>query len=142
MSTYVVDASVAAKWFTEEEHAERALAVLRDNERLHAPDFFLLEMDNIVCKWLRRGVITVTVGEDIRRELETQSIEYHASGPLRDRAFDIANRTGRALYDCLYVSLAVALGGQMVTADRRLYEALADGPFARYLLWVEEAGVA
>ena len=29
MSTYVVDASVAAKWFTGEEHAEQALGVLR-----------------------------------------------------------------------------------------------------------------
>lgn len=139
MSTYVVDASVAAKWFTEEEHARSAMRVLRDNEKLFAPDFFLLEMDNLVCKWIRRGVVTVAEGEDIRRELGKQGIEYHAFGSLRERAFGIANRTGRALYDCLYVALAVLLEGQMVTADRRLYDALADGPFAEHVVWVEEA---
>ena len=50
MSLYVVDASVAAKWFIEEVHAEAALALLRESNRLHAPDFLLVEMDGLLCK--------------------------------------------------------------------------------------------
>ncbi len=140
MSAQVVDASVAAKWFVEEEYAEQAFALVRDNEMLFAPDFLLLEIDNLVCKWIRRGVIAAAEGEDIRREFGNQNIEYHAFGSLRDSAFELAGRTGRALYDCLYVALAVHLKGRMVTADRKLYDALADGPFAEHVLWVGDVG--
>jgi predicted nucleic acid-binding protein len=42
------------------------------------------------------------------------------------------------VYDSLYVALAMLLGAPMVTADRRLYDALAAGPFAKYVAWVED----
>jgi predicted nucleic acid-binding protein len=32
---------------------------------------------------------------------------------------------GRSVYDCVYLALAVRLGGQMVTADDRLVNSLA-----------------
>ena len=97
-------------------------------------------MNNLVCKWIRRGVVTLAEGESIRTELRHQNIEYHAFGPLTDPAFGIANQTGRALYDCLYIALAVHLKGLVVTADRRLCDALADGPFAGHVLWIGEIG--
>ena len=40
MSLFIVDASVAAKWFIEEEHSDSALSVLKDIEQLPAPHFF------------------------------------------------------------------------------------------------------
>jgi predicted nucleic acid-binding protein len=45
MSVYVVDASVAAKWFFEEAYSEDASRPLHAKYRLHAPDFLLLELD-------------------------------------------------------------------------------------------------
>ena len=62
MSTYVVDASVAAKWFIEEEHTAAARSVLDQRNDLHVPDIFLVETDSIVCKWVRRGIITAVDG--------------------------------------------------------------------------------
>ena len=53
-------------------------------------------------------------------------------------AFLLASATGRGIYDCLYLVLAKFLGIEMVTADRRFYDALADGPAGRYLRWVED----
>ncbi len=138
MSVCVVDASVAAKWFIEEEHADSALSVLIRPDELHAPDFFLLEMDNVFCKWIRRGVVSVTDGRDLREALRRCPIQMHPFSSLVDSAFTIANETRRDLYDCLYVALAVTLDGKMVTADRRLYDGLADGPFAKHVSWVED----
>ncbi len=55
MSVLVVDASVAAKWFFEEQYADAAQEILDVNYQLHVPDFFRLEMDSIIAKRLRRG---------------------------------------------------------------------------------------
>lgn len=138
MRIHIVDSSVAAKWFSHEEFSDAALRVLRADDQLHAPDFFLLEMDNIVCKWIRRGLITAAEGTEIRAALRRVPITIHPVAGIHDAAFAIANDTGRALYDCLYVALAVLLDGQMVTADRRLYDALAAGTYGAHLVWVED----
>ena len=57
---------------------------------------------------------------------------------LLDSAYEIALGTRCSIYDCLYVALAVALGGRLVTADRRLYEAMEKGPLANHLHWIED----
>ncbi len=139
MSFYVVDASVAAKWFLNEVHSPAALGILKDGNELHAPDFFLLEMDSLFCKRIRRGDISEIDGNDARSILASLPITRHSSETLRETAYAIANQTGCSLYDCLYVTLAVLLETRMVTADRRLCRRLADNPLAGYVLWVEDA---
>ncbi|MFQ5808612.1 MAG: type II toxin-antitoxin system VapC family toxin [Armatimonadota bacterium] len=138
MSVYVVDASVAAKWFTEEEHSEAAVALASGPHELHAPDFFMLEMDNVLCKWIRRGIITEADGAVVRSTLARLPIQTYPFGGVRDDAYALANDTRRSLYDCLYLAVAVHLDAQLVTADRRLYDAVADGPFAGHVVWVED----
>ena len=138
MSVYVVDASVAAKWFTEEEYTETALTLLDGNHQLHAPDFFMLEMDNIVCKWIRRGIITEAEGNEVRSTLSQLPIQKHSFKTLQESAYIMANRTGSSVYDCLYVVLAAILKGRLVTADRQLYDSMARGPFAKHLVWIRD----
>ncbi|MCL5958766.1 MAG: type II toxin-antitoxin system VapC family toxin [Chloroflexi bacterium] len=138
MTLYVVDASVAAKWFLEEVHTPEALRLLDDQYRLHAPDFLLLEVDNLVCKRIRRGEISAAEGNKVRAALRQVPVQTHSFLALLDPAYQIANQTGRSLYDCLYVALAVLLDGQVATADRRLYEALSNGPLAKHMMWVED----
>ena len=138
MSTYVVDASVVAKWFLEEEHSAAALRVLDERHRLHAPDFYLVEIDSILCKWIRRGAMTEAEGRRIRTAVRRFPIQTHPAMSLLDPAFVMANHTGRSLYDCLYLALAALIDGQLVTADRRLYRGLARGPFSKHVVWVED----
>ena len=137
MSLYVVDASVAAKWFAPEPHSEAALRVLAGAHELHAPDFFLLEMDSIVCKWIHSGLITPSEGDRIRQAIHRAPLQFHTVVSARDLAYSLANDTGRSTYDCLYLALAALLQCRMVTADRKLYDALAKGPFAQHVEWVE-----
>ncbi len=60
MSIFVVDASVAAKWFFDEPLSAEAARLLDVSHGLHAPDFFSLEIDSILCKKMRRGEISVS----------------------------------------------------------------------------------
>ncbi len=140
MSSWVVDASVAAKWFLAEEHTDAALRLLDSTHLLHAPKFFALEIDHILVKKIRRGELASEKGTEIREALVRFPIVRHSYASLRDLAFGIACATGRAFYDCLYVALAILLGARMVTADRRLYNALSTTPLAGYLCWVEDFG--
>jgi len=136
VTAYVVDASVAAKWFLNETHAVAARRLLSDSFSLHAPDFFLLELDNLFCKRIRRGEIAVRDGDEARAILRSGPIQFHPVASLQDTAYAIANQSGRSIYDCLYVALAVLLNEIVVTADRRLYQALSGGPFGKYVAWV------
>ena len=138
MKIFVVDASVAAKWFLEEEHTAAALRLLEVADFLHAPELFWLELDHVLCKKVRRGELTQELGEEIRQALDQFPIQKFPSDWLRDLAFTIAGVTGRALYDCLYLALAVLLGVPLVTADHKLYNAMVPGPLAPYLCWVED----
>jgi hypothetical protein len=138
MSVYVVDASVAAKWFAEEEHSEIALSILAEQHELHAPDFLMLEIDNVLCTWIRRGTISQPAASMARSALAATPIHDHPCRDLRDDAYSLAMQMSRSVYDCLYVALALHLGAHMVTADRRLYDAIAAGPFGGYIVWIED----
>ena len=65
-------------------------------------------------------------------------LAVHASASLIHGALEIATLTDRAVYDAMYVALAVALGGPLVTADRRLANALEGTAFGRHVVWVED----
>jgi predicted nucleic acid-binding protein len=41
-----------------------------------------------------------------------------------------------SVYDCLYLATALALGAPLLTADRKLYDALALTPLGVHLRWV------
>ncbi len=138
MRRLVVDASVAAKWFWDEAYSHDARAVFETDNYLYAPDFFLLELDNIFCKRLRRHELSREDAEDARSILRELPIEFHPIAMIQEHAFAIAIRTNRSLYDCLYLALARILEGKMLTADRKFYEALSGGPFSGDLLWVTD----
>jgi predicted nucleic acid-binding protein len=63
----VVDASVAAKWFIAEDNTDDALLLLDMPFDLHAPDLLYLEFDNILCKLIRRGLLSEEEGFDSDR---------------------------------------------------------------------------
>jgi len=136
MSVYVLDASVAAKWFLDEKHSEAALAVLRAGHSLCAPDLFILEMNGLVCKWIRRKVITVREGREILQVLRRQGVKLFPSLGLEKPAFEIAAETGRSFYDCIYLALAVSLKARMLTADDRLCHALSGTAYRDFIAWL------
>lgn len=138
MSLYIVDASVAAKWYFNEEHTEAARRVLQRQHELHAPELLVLETDAVLCKRIRRGQITESQADDIRAAVRRLPILLYPQSLLLSAAYELAKLVRRSPYDCLYLALAELLGERMVTADRRFHEAIAGTPYGKYVLWVEE----
>jgi predicted nucleic acid-binding protein len=132
VTAYVLDASVAAKWFLPEARetlAPESLAILKDyaagRTRLLVPDLFWPEVGNILWKAVRLGRMARSSAEEAILSLTEQRIPTSPSMPLLSDAFAIASAFDRTVYDCLYVALAVASNRLLVTADERLATALA-----------------
>ena len=138
MSRFVLDASVVVKWFVPEVHSQAALRFLDEKHDLHGPDLLYPEIANTVWKKRRRGELTVEEGRSVLDALASAPLTVHASAPLAAAAYEIAVGTGRSVYDSCYLALAAQLRCPMVTADRTLVNALASGPLARHLRWVED----
>ncbi len=137
MSRFVVDASVAVKWFVPEVHHRAALRLLDGSHEWLAPDLLLPEFGNIIWKKTRRGEITQDEGRQIVRAFRKVPIQIHSSANLLEPAFEIANRMHRSVYDSVYLALAILQRCRMLTADRKFCEALKDSPMAGYLHWFE-----
>jgi len=136
MTELVVDASAAVKWFFEEDHAEEALRLLDDRLTLHAPDFMLLEVDSVVSKRVRRGLVVPRIAALVRGALRQMPVQLHDFEPLVDPAFELSLATGASVYDCLYVALGELLDGQVVTADRRLIAAIESSGLTGRAIWL------
>jgi predicted nucleic acid-binding protein len=137
VSVTVVDASVGMKWFVPEVYSAEARRWRNGPDELHTFAFFFdLEIANILWKKVRRTEITRGDGDLILAQLPPLPVTRHPEAPLLTSAFDLADRTQRTVYDCLYVALAMRLGGRMVTADERLYNSLTRTPWAAHICWV------
>ena len=106
--------------------------------RLHVPAFMMLELCNVLAKKIRREELTRHDGDAILKELKHLPLQRHADDRLFPAAYRLALDTHRSLYDCLYLALAEAIDGIMITADRKFYAALADGAYGQRILWVED----
>ncbi len=127
----MVDASVAVKWFVDEEGSEAAAALL--DRPLAAPDLLCPECANILWKKVARGELTAEEADAAAAALEIAELElYSARGHL-----GLATRTALALnhpaYGCFYLTLAEMLGRPLVTADGRLARAVRADPSLRFI---------
>jgi predicted nucleic acid-binding protein len=138
MTRLVVDSSVVIKWSVPEVHSADALRYLDPDLDRDAPDLLLAEISNILWKKVGRSEFTGDEAERIAVDLAQADITIHPMGPLFGRALQIALETGRSAYDSMYLALAEALSTRVVTAGRRLYNALQHGSFAKFVLWVED----
>ena len=139
MSKFVVDANVAIKWVLPEIHTQAALGLLQDeNNILLVPDFFFSEVSNILWKQVRRGETTLEIAQQHLRSLIEVDFLVYPSQLLTPSALEIAVRVQQAVYDCVYLALAVSEHCQMVTADERFVNALQKDLLAGNVCWVED----
>jgi predicted nucleic acid-binding protein len=123
-ASYVLDASVVAKWFTRHEEPDREKAVaLRDLHcrgrcRLVLPEFGLLEVLNAIRFSRRAQEPDVTAALTVLKDLGLE---------IRPMDWDVLRKTvaiswsyGVTLYDAAYVALAERLGYPLITADDAL----------------------
>ncbi len=112
------------KWFVPEVFSPEARRWRTVPGTGHIPSLFEVELANILWKKVQSAELTRTDADDILSKVPVLLLIRHPDGPLLAAAFDLADQTRRSVYDCLYLALAVQLGGQMVTADERLVNRL------------------
>jgi predicted nucleic acid-binding protein len=102
----------------------------------------LVEAASVVLKRLRnRDVklrLAVDEGQMVMAALRVSPIQFHESRPLIDSAFALAEVIGASLYDALFLALTLRLGGQLVTADEKLFKKIQASRHAEYARWVED----
>ncbi len=138
MKGYVIDASVAIKWFIPEIHSEVALHASRLQARLHVPAFIQLEVGSVLAKKIRREELTRDEGDVILKEFRHLPLQYHPDERLFHAGYALALVTHQSLYDCLYLALAETIDGAVITADRKFFLALSNGPYGPRIMWVED----
>ncbi len=127
MSTLlVIDASVALKWVITESGSDEASALLTDladdATSLVAPEHLLGEVGNGLRKRVAQGVLVAEDAVTALHAVAALGLEF-ISGPERWlRSLRAALDWGVTTYDALYVLLALDLGAELITADRRLAE--------------------
>jgi predicted nucleic acid-binding protein len=134
----VVDASVAVKWYLEEDHAAPARRLLDGTYELIVPDLFFMEIGNVLWKRWRRGELDDDVIAETLAALDRVPCETRSARPLLSGAMALATSLRRTVYASLYLALAIDTGARLVTADRRFHASVAASPLAGHILWVED----
>ena len=136
MTRLVVDASVAVKWFLPEQHDSIARRLLAQDYERVAPELVVTEVSHVFTKRHRRDEMTA---ETARVSIQTLAglVLIVETASLALEALNLAIAHQRSAYDALYAALALRERCQLVTADRRLYEALR-APFPTTMLWIED----
>ena len=136
----VVDASVALKWqFQDEEATDEATGLLSDfvdgKVRLIAPTLFSYEIVSAVNVAINRKRISEADGYRAINYLTSLDIELWGFSELIDSTFHLARQYGRSPYDCAYMALAEREQCDLITGDRRLFNAIRN-----QLSWVKWIG--
>lgn len=126
MTPLVVDASVALKWVLVE--PDSALAEMVLFSPLVAPDWWRIEVANGLWKALDRGEIDLDEARAGLARFANVAVETEEAVGLLDEAMILAARLHYAIYDCLYLALAVRRDTRMVTADGKFLKALVGEP--------------
>ena len=132
MKSFVLDASIAAKWMLPakgellREEAFRLLDAYEATEvNLIVPDIFWAECGNILWKAVRQSRLPRSDAELAILLLLQRKIPTIPSSELLPTAMSIAFNFDRSVYDSLYVALASQTKKELITADERLANAMA-----------------
>ena len=135
----IPDASVGIKWYVPEPESDAAVRLLDLRFELHIPAYFFTEAASVLQ---RKVAVDRTLSEaeglEVFHLLRMVPMTIHGTEELLENAFQQGVRYRRPVYDSLYLVLAAATGGRVVTADRRLYNGVHGGPLDHLAVWVTD----
>lgn len=133
---YVIDASVAVKWYVPEIYEQEATRLKKSGGTFHAPELILPEFGNIIWKKTVRQELTSSEGKQIMAAFASEPLVLHSHQATCLAAYTGATTSKQTVYDWTYLALSLALSCQFVTADLRFYQALAKTSLKANLLWI------
>ena len=131
MSSFLIDASVAAKWALpgpDETLVPEAQLLLEQYERgkisFAVPDLFWIELGNMLWKAARRRRISEQDAKAALAYIRSRELHTFGTLPVLNAAMEIALHHDRSVYDSVYLALAIELNVSLVTADEKLFNAM------------------
>jgi hypothetical protein len=138
VSDFIVDASVALKWFVAETDALVADELSASKHRLFAPRLILTEVANALSRKATAGLMSVAESCTYFRSLPMYLDGLLAVDELIEPALENACAIRHPIYDLIYLEAARQLGGQLVTADRRFTAKIAGTGLARHVMLLSD----
>lgn len=125
---YIVDASVAVKWFSEEVGRQKALDLLKNAQSgklsLYAPDLLLYEVGNALWKGKRMPDHEVNEALFFLLELGIEFVRLDPS--VIEHATKAMASYDLTFYDAVYAAIAIALSGTLVSANPKDHAKIKD----------------
>lgn len=121
MAGLVIDASVAVKWFIDEDRAAAALKLRRSREELIAPDIVVFEVFSAVWAAVRKKRISREKLDEVAPLIPAVFSALIPATELYQTACRLASRYDHPIYDTLFLTLAQRESCALVTADERLF---------------------
>jgi predicted nucleic acid-binding protein len=120
---FVIDSSVASKWFAEEPRHEAAKRLILAADQMIAPDWAYAEVVNALWRKVRANELTDAQVRAAIDELP-ESVAYVGSDKSQmQSAFELAQQLGHSIYDCVFLALALSTDNTvLVTDDNRFAE--------------------
>lgn len=117
----VVDASIVAKWFLNEEDTDKALEIrdahINGEVIIIVPDFIFLEVLNALRYKNQNKELLQNANENLwKLQLHVEKLNSY----ILDQAISIALQYDFTLYDSVYAALAQVHGCSLVTTDEKL----------------------
>lgn len=124
MKSVIIDASVALKWFFDEELKEVAEKIFDQIEarkiKAIVPEIFYLEMSNICSMKSRRKLAEPSLVMTYFSKILDIGLERHLHETIADVALEYSLQMEVSVYDASYLALAEIYGVPLVTADKKL----------------------
>lgn len=122
-TTYVVDASVAIKYFLTETYTPEVRVLVaqmyQGEHQLHIPEFCLLECVNVLWTNVRFRGLPQTDAEQMIVEMLALPFQIVSVTSLLPRALLIGLMHQLAIYDSMYIALALDMNCPLITVDER-----------------------
>jgi predicted nucleic acid-binding protein len=139
VKTLVVDASVGVKWqLDDEEHVDKAEAIKRAFVQralsLIVPVIFAVEWANALNVAIARGRFPAEAWREALEDLDALQIVVGNPPGLLLEAWQMARLYGRTVYDGLYLALAKIEHCELVTGDRKPFNAVR--PHLDWVRWI------
>ncbi len=135
IGTFVLDASVIIKWFSEEEFTDVALKFrskfVEKEIEIVVPDLLLYEISNALR--YNRTFSEEDVKEAVKTLIDMDISILVPSQDTVNLAIKLAFKHNITFYDAFYIALSEILNVYFITADEKLYENVAEIPRVKSL---------